>query len=564
MQAIIKYLSLSKSNTETLFKQSVTEPLLQPQLVPEAPSVTDTEVPNTTVNYDDHTVALDSDDLIDTTLTNPRILVIGVSSFVGFHLTLSLDKRQCTLKLVEDKSVKNVFDEMILKRLDTLKQQRKLTIEFIDFGDQSTPKSLIDDFNPNVILYIPTGLFSYQEARTANRYFTISDFSRELKFFGNIIMNKAIDSRVILASTSSAYEPCISKVWFGSHERLLSATKASNKIQSASIIRLHKMHEGLEQQIGSQNDPNLPAWKIGDITNVFEKIIRSSKNILIDLGCSECLLHGFLKLSTTSLVDSNEERQQHSSSLPATTRRDVVMTTYFTAVKNPMHSMNYAPNKFRFMRNWFLSAKRLGLEMVMFHDQLTDEFQKQVKDFYPKIEFIKASSVGLTSQTDKRYQIYFDYIKSHQEVQNILLTDLRDVRLGHNPFEIMRTIGDYVYVGEDLPFLYSTSSYGFVYNKLKKCYPAEENGESVKLFTLFNSGVLGGSRSAILTTLGLMNAGYFKSSLNCNMPAVGIVLHKYLYEQTFSGYPFNNLFGFISAGSPGVAVMHKTGHTIYP
>lgn len=505
-------------------------------------------------------------DELDTDFGHSRVVIVGVTSYLGYHLSVSISNQNFTLMLIEDKEVEHTFDSTIIERIRKLE---KTQIKFMDFGDKSKLLDLIENFNPDVIVYIPTALFAYQKAKTKNRYFTILDFSRELKLFFNILTNiESVSHRarphVILVSISSSEVLSPTRVWFNSHERLLSRLMKLNVVQS-SIFRVQKSHD--ESTHTSNTGEHL--LNVNNVAvNAIGKVIKSSKNIFIDLGCSDCALKGFTKLHLNSLTGKVKTDQPlHTDTVkgPLAHGKDVVMTTYFTNVKNPMHSVGYATNKFRFMRSWFLSAKRLGLHMVVFHDNISDDFQRRVKDYYPHIDFIKASSAG-ASPNDKRFQIFADYITSHQEVQNILLADIRDVTLGHNPFEIMTQIGDYIYVGQDLPFFFSTSSYGFVLNKVSRCYGKEAQGEPVKLYTLFNAGVLGGSRSAMLTTLQLINEYLHKapSSVNCNMPALEIVLHKHLYEQTFSGYPFNNLFGVLYGGSQGVAVMHKTGHRIYP
>ena len=501
---------------------------------------------------------------LDSTLVKPRVLLIGPSSFIGYHLSVLLNKKQYVMKLVEDSFVKHVFDQMISERLTNLQESVETSpVQFIDFSDHSKPSAILEDFKPDVIVYIPTALFAYEEAMTANRFFSIADFSRELKFYFNLLTNiDKHDSHFILASSSSAYDPSISKPWFGSHENLLSSLRSLAKVHS-SILRLHNVYGELKMRTDHESDSTW--WYVEDVIDVFEKIMKSSKSIFTDFGCQQCSLPGFLKLSVSrTAAYSQGQKKWEEYFLPAN-GKSVVMTTYFTAVKNPMHSVGYATNKFRFIRSWLLSARDLHLDLVVFHDQLSDDFRRRLKAFYPRIEFVKSSSAG-QSPNDKRFQIFADYVSSHNEVQNVLLTDLRDVTLGHDPFEIMKHIGDYIFVGQDLPYFFSTSSYGFVLNKVSRCYGTEAHGEAVKLYTLFNAGVLGGSRTAMLKTLELINDYLRKSpsSLNCNMPALAMVLHKHLYEQTFSGYPFNNLFGVEYAGSQGVAVMHKTGHRIYP
>ena len=487
----------------------------------------------------------------------PAVMIIGAASFLGFHLSNVLKKGAFEVFLIEDILVQYAFDPMLSSRLKKLKNE----VNLIDFSDVSKAVSVIQEFQPDVVLYIPTVLFSHHEATTANKYFSVADFSREMKFFCYLVnyLSSSLKLHMVLTSISNVYPTSLAQVWFHSHERLLSAMKTSHRIQS-SIIRLHEVYDEWTSLKMSDR-----AWYIDDITRIVQKVISSLDSVFVDFGCLECYIPGYLKpwqrQSELSLIQKKYEDLHYSPSQS----RNIVMTTYFTGVKNPMHSVGYETNKFRFMREWLLSARKLGLHLVIFHDRISDGFQQRVKNFYPQVEFVKVSSID-GSPNDRRFQIFSNYIISHEEIEYALLTDLRDIRFGHDPFDVIKQIGNFIFVGLDLPFFFSTSSYGFVLNKVKKCYGNEAERESMKLYTLFNAGILGGSRTAILTTLSLINR-YLKqspSTLNCNMPALAIVLHKHLYDQTFSGYPFNNIFGVEYAGSPGVAVMHKTGHRIYP
>ena len=63
------------------------------------------------------------------------------------------------------------------------------------------------------------------------------------------------------------------------------------------------------------------------------------------------------------------------------------MTTYFTTQKNPQYKVEFMNNNFYFMENWFISIHKLGLHMVVFHDDLSNQFVQKFERNNPAIEF---------------------------------------------------------------------------------------------------------------------------------------------------------------------------------
>lgn len=47
------------------------------------------------------------------------------------------------------------------------------------------------------------------------------------------------------------------------------------------------------------------------------------------------------------------------------------------------------------------------------------------------------------------------------------------------------------------------------------------------------------------------------SELNCNMPAVNYAVHKYLFQQVFTGFPLTSRFLRRQASPRGVYIVHK-------
>ena len=132
-------------------------------------------------------------------------------------------------------------------------------------------------------------------------------------------------------------------------------------------------------------------------------------------------------------------------------RKDVVISTYFTSVKNPSHPFQIRPRNGLFMKNWFNSAARQGLNLVIFYDEFSDNFENRVKTLHPNTEFVRVKSLHGRSTNDYRFYLTYKYILEHPEIRRAILTDMRDIKFLNNPFDQMEVIGDYLYVGLDNP-----------------------------------------------------------------------------------------------------------------
>ena len=249
------------------------------------------------------------------------------------------------------------------------------------------------------------------------------------------------------------------------------------------------------------------------------------------------------------------------TSFKASQEDGVLLTTYITSSRNPQFSgTRFVNNKFRFIGPFVTACKKYRLRVVIMHDKLDPEFQKRVKNFYGKIEFIQINVKGRTPN-DIRFFRFWDYILSHPEYKSIIMTDVRDVTPLTHPFDVMTTVGDYFFMGQDIPFYLSGNSHPYVENVAKSCLGKKlVKSEPMELHGLYNAGVIGGSRHTILTVMHTLMQYLKKTSRskNCNMALLNYIPHRYYFEWTFTGYPFQSAFKIGLPGPFGLAMKHKT------
>jgi hypothetical protein len=175
----------------------------------------------------------------------------------------------------------------------------------------------------------------------------------------------------------------------------------------------------------------------------------------------------------------------------------------------------------------------LGLNGIIFHDKLSDDFVNTYEN--ENIRFIRYE-VGSRSNNDERFICYYAYLLERKDVGKVLLTDLFDVEIKKNPFEIIDKKKDF-YLGSEearnnkrwMKRIYR-KAYGEIYYGSKK---------------LLNAGIIGGRYENVIGLLGKMIKEFDKidSEVNANMA----VLNKCVYDLTseeriLTGRPLHSLY----------------------
>ena len=482
----------------------------------------------------------------------PDVLVIGGLSFIGAKVSMHLQNQDINVIPVEDQD--KLVDERMAYRWQKL-HEFKLDTKFIDLGDL---ESLFHSHSVGEVIYIPADLFDGQKKNNSHIEFKSLSLSGVLKNFIRLL--ELISKRYPLVRLSFISVPRQSNLsfqsaWLKTFEVCLTAYRQLYSLKAA-IIRFEGAYGPW------QNKDNLDScWYINNIVETLEKTIKNDLNYteidLVSCQSSPAITKDRARLENLKLTKQWEAN--YSNFLQK--RENYVMSTYFTSVKNPQHSYTFADNNYRFVQQWFESIISIGAHAVIFHDSLTEDFQNRMKSYYSHVHFQKAD-VGLKGRPPNvyRFYLYHQYLSSHPEIQNVVLTDIRDVTFLNDPFEVMRVIGEYIFMGLDKPFYESSWSYGWVNGLLKKCHSlTSDSSMCVQLHPFINAGVMGGGRPAMLNFLTKVTH-YFDEAPhkeNCDMATIAFVTQKHFHENSFSGYPFQCAFGSGLPGPHGLAIKHK-------
>ena len=168
--------------------------------------------------------------------------------------------------------------------------------------------------------------------------------------------------------------------------------------------------------------------------------------------------------------------------------KNVIMTTYFCNKKDPQRLSKAPCNDFKYIKPWYTSVKKLGLNGIIFHDGLSENFIRKYET--NKIKFIYKKTHQVFSLNDYRYFIYLDYINEHPEIENIFMTDGNDVTVVNDPFTFIKPRN--IYVGSEIK-----GDKMYVLDKLNNIN-ANKNNNKLKLDTIYNAGILGGNRENVI------------------------------------------------------------------
>jgi len=174
-------------------------------------------------------------------------------------------------------------------------------------------------------------------------------------------------------------------------------------------------------------------------------------------------------------------------------KKNIIITTYFTTKKDPQRKRKVEPNNFNYIKSWYNSIKKLGLNGIIIHDDLSDEFVEKYTS--PKIKFNYYPNKSRRSTNDERFVAYYKFLKERKDIANIFLTDLHDITFLKNPFQLIDDKKYDLYAGDDKGIKIMNSS--FMKKRMTRAYGKVLYKKETKLI----AGIIGGSYKNIMKLL---------------------------------------------------------------
>ncbi len=174
-------------------------------------------------------------------------------------------------------------------------------------------------------------------------------------------------------------------------------------------------------------------------------------------------------------------------------KKEYVFTCYFTKLKDPIKGIVRNNPDFKYIAPWYNSMMSLGLNGVIVHDGLTEEFIKEYEN--EKITFVKYVP-GKYSIFEERWMAYYLLLTSNN-IEKVFLTDSNDVTVNKNPFEAHKFDGK-LFVGRDRANRVGDSEW--IVDEMNLFI--KESGYNVNPIVLhqilFNAGILGGEKVTVI------------------------------------------------------------------
>ena len=206
---------------------------------------------------------------------------------------------------------------------------------------------------------------------------------------------------------------------------------------------------------------------------------------------------------------------------------NVVFTVFCTTQKDPQRYRRM-PSSFEYMNNFYVSVNWLDINVIIFYDNLTQQFIKNHET--NRIKFKKIKIINSLSINDFRFIIYNEWLENKQ-YKKVLFVDIADVFFWTNPFNYMDRHNFHgVFFGLDKGTLMSNN---WIRIKFRKCYG---NAYTDLNHTAYNAGVWGGELNFVLCILKCASnqlKRFTKKRLNCNMAVLNwCILHSHCINKT--------------------------------
>lgn len=513
------------------------------------------------------------------------VMVIGALSFLGSRTAAHLMATGAQVQLVAHNHDITV-DKLPWYRREQL-ENMGLYVKVANLSNQSQVQRLLTKNPPTRVVYIPPGLDKEDSFHPSNDLW--SKYLEEFVIFLEALRTHSPCTHMLLASkhhdstspTTVTAHMTILQAWMKTFELTLATYHNLYNIPFV-VLRMGTIYgpwglSAVEMQLRGVGTLQVDGCYVSDVVQAVERALQLSDECEV-LDLQHCEWNTSTAIDDYTLEKLNftnfESRDRairrtlawaKSYTQPrAEKRKNVIFTSYFTTAEDSQRNRRKAANSFQYMKDWFMSVKEQRLQAVVFHDGMDAQFRQRLTRYYPNVSYHYVQSLQNRSTNDARFYAYLAYLQSHPEIGHVLLTDISDVRLQMNPFQLMSMLGDWLYIGTDIDIFPSMQTMPWIHERLQNCFGnfSVRTGDLHSLMgldTVYNAGVIGGSRHTILTTLTRIveHLDIAPPQLNCNMPAVNYAVHKHFFDRVFTGFPLTSRFLRRQLAPQGVYIVHK-------
>jgi len=238
-----------------------------------------------------------------------------------------------------------------------------------------------------------------------------------------------------------------------------------------------------------------------------------------------------------------------------------IVSSLFTTCIDPIRNTKWSPSS-DVMDNWYNSGVNIlndTLHLLVFYDQLEPTFTQKYNSKH--ITFIQVEDCENYSPHDYRWLVYHNFLSNNLDsIDNIFFTDISDVIIKQNPFQVIEK--DLIYVGDEYEYpwenWWALPRKEYYMSKLS-FFPSIY--ETYKKYPFLNAGIVGGKGIAVLEFLEKMKS-YIEITLDkpyetTDMILFNYILYKYFYPNIKHGEPINSKFKLNEIHREDVWFIHK-------
>lgn len=173
------------------------------------------------------------------------------------------------------------------------------------------------------------------------------------------------------------------------------------------------------------------------------------------------------------------------------------IAAYYTLQKDLHKNVQLEPDSFDYIKDYYNSIVKNGLQSVILHDDCSDAFVEKYQT--DKIRFVKTEHRFTMQPHDSRFIEYNNYLFNHEEVEYACLTDISDVVVIKNCDIIANKK---LFIGVENENIYDNTWFGEYLHYIKDtCSINMADKQQFKFKTLLNCGIVAGHRSVLMKFL---------------------------------------------------------------
>ena len=259
---------------------------------------------------------------------------------------------------------------------------------------------------------------------------------------------------------------------------------------------------------------------------------------------------------------------------------NVVLSIYINQKMDPQRNVYIDTDSYEYIKPLYSTLRDNDLHGIIFFDNLSQEFVNKYQT--NKIIFLKCK-IGDKTPNDERFILFYNYLLKYP-YNYILCSDISDVYINKNPFDIMNN--NTLYVGTNhnhkKPPKKWHNNWNDVINKFNlslKKYNYDDSGLYYVNIGIYNCGLMGGYYNIFIKFMSeyvylLSLSEYTDDDINSvnflttDMLALNYLIRKYLLQgynsETYctdyvvTGLPFNSIFKeYEKLGVSKACLIHK-------